>query len=450
LSTTAYIRLDRLHLKNFRCFDAYELAFHEALTVLVAENGQGKTAVLDATAIALGPLVDSLADTHQYQGFDRTDIRLTRMQDGTMRANLPTTFVAEGYIAGKPVKWRRDLKKHGARSRSSTKDTEALRTTARQLLTEQGSGYVLPFVAFYGTGRLWSERRLTKGKKATGLSAKGRFSAYTDCLSSISSFRGFLVWYSQRMNEIGAPIFKEELSLSLPLITAVDEAVKTVLEPVGWDKLGWDKVQQSLTVTHSVHGELPLSVLSDGVRNMVALIGDIAYRCAILNTHLGKEAARQTPGVLLIDEVDMHLHPRWQQSVLTLLQQAFPQMQIIVTTHSPHVLSAVNAESIRVVDVTSKSATVPGIQTRGVESADVLAWVMNVNPVPRVKEAQWASDYRAYVQSGKHNSSKAMRLRKRLVKHFGPQHPVIVELETLERLQEFRRVKKLGKKNKAR
>ena len=94
-------------------------------------------------------------------------------------------------------------------------------------------------------------------------------------------------------------------------------------------------------VEHPEYGRLPLSSLSDGVRNMIALIADIAHRCARLNPHLSEEAARQTPGVLLIDEVDMHLHPRWQQLVVDLLRKAFPSLQIILSTHSPHVLSTV-------------------------------------------------------------------------------------------------------------
>ena len=63
-------------------------------------------------------------------------------------------------------------------------------------------------------------------------------------------------------------------------------------------------------VKHPKYGRLPLSALSDGVRNMIGLIADIAHRCARLNPHLSEDVARQTPGVLLIDEVDMHLHPR--------------------------------------------------------------------------------------------------------------------------------------------
>ena len=174
-------------------------------------------------------------------------------------------------------------------------------------------------------------------------------SGYTDCLSSSSSFKGMVAWYENKWNETRDPRFSTELSKNLPLLAAVQKATRVVLEPTGWCELDWDFEKKSLVVGHRDYGRLPLSALSDGVRNMVALIADIARRCASLNPHLSEEAAQLTPGVLLIDEVDMHLHPRWQQLIVDLLRKAFPAMQMILTTHSPHVLSTVDKESIRVI-----------------------------------------------------------------------------------------------------
>jgi predicted ATP-binding protein involved in virulence len=109
-----------------------------------------------------------------------------------------------------------------------------------------------------------------------------------------------------------------------------------------------------------------------------------------LNPRLSADAARETPGVLLNDEVDMHLHPRWQQLVIELLGNAFSALQVIVMTHSPHVLSTVDKDSIRVIRVRDGQGIVetPLLQTRGVESADVLASVMGVDPMPQIPEAR--------------------------------------------------------------
>jgi predicted ATP-binding protein involved in virulence len=93
---------------------------------------------------------------------------------------------------------------------------------------------------------------------------------------------------------------------------------------------------------HDQHGELSVALLSDGIRNMIGMVADIAFRATKLNPQFGFLAAKETPGVVLIDEVDMHLHPEWQQVVLQSLTTAFPALQFIVTTHSPQVLTTVN------------------------------------------------------------------------------------------------------------
>lgn len=195
-----------------------------------------------------------------------------------------------------------------------------------------------------------------------------------------------------------------------------------------------------ISIEHPSRGRLPLQFLSDGIQNMVALVADLAYRCVVLNPHLGEAAARETCGVVLIDEIDMHLHPRWQQVVVELIRKAFPKIQFIVTTHSPQVLSTVGNESIRLIrlDGAAASVTKPRYQTRGIESADILARLMDVDPVPQVEEARWLSEYRALLQLSKQQSPEAAELWEKIVSHFGADNPVLSEIAVLRRFQEFR------------
>lgn len=240
MTSTKLLQLDRLALRNYRCFANCTIDLHEELTVFVAENGRGKTAILDAIGIALGMFVDAVAGT-RHQGFDRTDVRLVKADTGAMAPGLPTEFAADGYVDGQPLHWSRALRKYTLRARSSTKDAKSLVLAAQSLsqrLTvsdgqNAGAASTLPLVAFYGTGRLWSEHRLTEGKKRYARDASGRISGYTDCLSSSSSFKGVVAWYENKMSEIGDPKFARELSKNVPLVTAVQEAVRVVLEPTG-------------------------------------------------------------------------------------------------------------------------------------------------------------------------------------------------------------------------
>lgn len=73
---------------------------------------------------------------------------------------------------------------------------------------------------------------------------------------------------------------------------------------------------------------------------------ELAFRCYILNSHLGSEAARLTDGVVLIDEVDLHLHPSWQMHVVNDLQKAFPRIQFVMTTHAPLIISSLKEGNI--------------------------------------------------------------------------------------------------------
>ena len=113
---------------------------------------------------------------------------------------------------------------------------------------------------------------------------------------------------------------------------------------------------------------LPFSFLSDGYRNMVALVADVAWRAAVLNPHLGKDAAARSEGVVLIDEIDLHLHPRWQRRVLGNLRRTFPGLQFVTTTHSPQVIASARREEVRVLEKNRLVPLQPFVEGRDTNS----------------------------------------------------------------------------------
>lgn len=434
------LRLDRLSLNNFRCFARCEVEFHHSLTVLVAENGSGKTAVLDAAGAALSVFVNALFPLEKVQRIERTDVRLIPGQERRMAPCLPTEYEAEATVQAEMVTWRSAVRKYGDKVRPSTAHLSPLKTAAQPFLSDTT---VLPLIAYYGTGRLWGEHRLTEFRRSSVTNVEERVAGYADCLSSSSSFKGISSWFEHRARQMALPAYRESLPANLAMIAGVKHAADTVLRPTGWSNVDWDPDLHTLTAEHETQGRLPLSMLSDGVRTMLALVADVARRCVSLNPHLSDQATTKTPGVLIVDEVDMHLHPRWQQQVLGLLQSAFPALQIIVSTHSPHVLSTVDKSSIRVLHIKNGDVAIetPLIQTRGVESADVLATVMDVDPVPQLEESSDVSAYRALIEDGKADAPETVALRQRLIAHFGESHPVMLECDRLIRFQRFRLAK---------
>lgn len=474
MSENTLLRIDKLLLENYRCFSKCPVDFHPKVTVIVAENAGGKTAILDALRIALLPFVTGIGKAKHCPGFLRSDMRgydhetgISGEAVGLPTSDMPTCFIAAGVISGQPTQWRRERSERELFGQTTRKDMDHVRRLARNLTERiysesrdggRGEQSPLPVVAYYGTGRLYSEPRLTKVKRWLAQSSNTRMSAYLDCLSPSSSYKSFSTWFGQRWENISESSSRAEGFQGRPenQITAVREAVKVVLEPTGWVTMDWqsaDKDDEGRTygigyiqVENSGGEKVPLFTQSDGIRNMVALVGDLAHRCVRLNPHLGEAAARETSGIVMIDEVDMHLHPQWQQRVVELLRTAFPKVQFVLTTHSPHVLSTVEANSIRVVQIGAdgigRTDSVLS-QTRGDESGNVLSRVMNVNPVPNIGPARVLSTYRGMVQMGLDETEKAQRIWQHLVFRFGENHHLLQEAAVLRDLQVFKREHKL-------
>ena len=127
---------------------------------------------------------------------------------------------------------------------------------------------------------------------------------------------------------------------------------------------------------------LPLRLLSSGFRTMLGMVLDIAYRMAILNPDLLDQIILSTPGIVLIDEIDMHLHPNWQWKVIKALQTTFPKVQFIATTHSPIIVASCKDENMIVLNPIDQFLDMPsevsqGYTVKGWQVNDVLEQCMD-------------------------------------------------------------------------
>ena len=160
-----------------------------------------------------------------------------------------------------------------------------------------------------------------------------RFRGYRNCLQTTSTFSLFLKWY--RGKEL-ARLQKGEASDQLIVVKqAIIDSLpncKNIYYEFDTDK------EQTLMVEFKDGRTLPFSYLSDGTRNILALIGDIAHRCVLLNPHFKTQATQNTEGVVLIDELDLHLHPDWQKKMIKSLRAVFPKIQFIASSHSPFLI----------------------------------------------------------------------------------------------------------------
>lgn len=440
VSTDASLRIDYLRLTNYRCFADLEITFDPRLTVLVANNGQGKTAVLDAIATALGPFVGAF-DDGKDRAFERDDIRLLRAGDSNRMelADGGVKLESMGVVNYETASWKRQLA--GPKSRTTRKDAQVLTAAGKRLQSQvrqeteaMTTGTCLPIVAYYPTDRLWNLRRVPY----KALPRTSRMVGYTHCLESGSDFHLMADWFRywsysalerhHKAQQENRNPYSSEPDFALE---AVRTAINLCLEPSGWGDMDFSIERQEIVARHPQFGQLPVAMLSDGIRSMLTLVADIAFRTVKLNPNLGPAAATETDGIVLIDEVDMHLHPAWQQTVLTSLSEAFPRIQFIVTTHSPQVLSTVRSQSVRLLsrDIASNSmASQPIANTYGEPSGDVLESVMHVDPQPPVAEREDLRRLTELVDQGQYGLDEASHLLNELKQALGEKHPQLQRL----------------------
>jgi predicted ATP-binding protein involved in virulence len=456
------MKIEEIIIKNFRCFEQLEVTFHPQMTVLIAANGGGKTSILDAVRIAVWPFVkgfDLGSQTGKSATIQIDDVRLEKQINDNMepkeKTEVNTTGVWDDNGQVKTwLQWRDSIKK-GTNSKGDASTAELTNQYAKSMQKKvfEGKEQIdLPLIAYLGTGRLWYQSRYSSEAADVVLSKTeySRTSGYLNCLSQGSSLKHFVDWYgwiyrSYREEQIKALeqgySWGEPGSHFLQTIKAIQFAVNCLIEKqTGWKDIAYSSShEQQIVLTHPQHGTLPLERLSDGLRNMVAMVADLAYRCVKLNPHLGAEATIKTHGIVMIDEVDMFLHPSWQQRVISSLRQAFPNIQFIVTTHSPQVLSTVPKECIRVLSTNSQGediAATPLAASYGEPSNDVLQAIMHVDPQPPVPEKRLLDELTSLVDQGEYQSSRAKELFTKLKQTLNEQHPQILKIERSIRRQE--------------
>ena len=442
------LKINKLYLDNYRCFKDFTIDFHDQLTVLVATNGKGKTAILDAIAVAFGTFVNStgLARGSVFHRSDVQKIKARETKTNEMEEVYPLVLEANGLINNEVTHWSREL--HKPKGATTTKDTKSLIQYGQDIRNKvvHKVDEIIPLISYYGTGRLWGLKKITLNKKQHETS---RLSGYIDCLDPLSSYKSFESWYVDiclaelelKIEEIE----KNNLDISNNEFTSIRKSIQQAVNHIvekntGWKDIVYKKRAETIVAQNETFGELSLMQLSDGIRNMIGLVADIAYRAVKLNPHL-ENAPKQTPGIVLIDEVDMHLHPKWQQTVLTDLTKAFPNIQFIVTTHSPQVLSTVKKEQIRILG--ENVVSTPSTHSFGEDSSVLLAELMNVSPLPPLEIVEKRKEYQRLIEDREYESPRAKQLQKELIENYGENSEFIIQTEML--IRRFEALKKVGK-----
>jgi len=431
-----------LHIQNFRRFEDLKVSFEEDLTVLVARNGHGKSSILEAVTILLGTFVGAF-DLGRAKGITPRDARRS-LQSGTNEprqdwpvrvggtVQFPMPFGPDHEM---PLDHQLARTLAGPKSRTTRMEVESLTIYGHHLqrLIHQAEDVELPIIAYYGTGRLWKAHKNIQRKQVL---TQNRSLGYEDCLSPASNFVQVQQWMDRASRARIQELERKENDLWGPRLKGIQQAVDFVLVEEGWTEFAYSYDYEELSMLHPDHGRLAVSQMSDGVRGVVSLVADLAFRCMRLNSFMGENAVQETKGIVLIDEVDQHLHPGWQQRILTALRRAFPQVQFIVTTHSPEVLTTVESRQIRILKDGKCYGAPAG--ALGAESSRLLQAVLGLKSLrPPVNEVDELNEYLELVYTGRWKDPRAVALRQKLDQLYQGEEPALLEADLQIENQEW-------------
>lgn len=368
-----------MKLKNFRCFTDQEIDFNNSFNLIVGNNGFGKTSILEAVSIGISGYLNEIKSLlpNDKRNIQSEDIRLKRNPISELTEFQPIYPVELSFdIELNEVNYyftRTKEKKGGNTLFNKGSEIKELSNKANDIL-ENGKKEILPAFAYHGTGRVWAKSSVPNKDFDTN----NRVFGYKNCINPMSNEKQYVKWIEDmRIYEL------DESTESVELQTLYRAAEKFLGEG---SKVRYQRKEKQIMVTLPNGNSMHYSKLSDGYKNALGIVFDTAFRMIKLNPWLKERVIDETPGIILIDEIDLHLHPSWQKRIINDMKNAFPKMQIIATTHAPIVISSCNKNELIVLnseidDNLDINVTIKGseISTKGWLAENILVDIMGVD-----------------------------------------------------------------------
>lgn len=355
-------KIQELALFNYRRFENREFMLNPRMNVFAGKNGSGKTTILEAANVMLGAYLaayKTYVPSRFVYSIKSTDVRQkaqisedsTILTTGTIsQYPCKISCTAKWDDKDKTIGFQRVILKEDARTKFGGSNPMQPTVIAWEKEISKAdhsdSKVILPLVLYLSTARLWKDGNKKSEKKGVF----SRTDAYSHCLDAQHgldmAFRYLDTLKSVAVEENGGKLFPAYEAI----LKAVNEAFREELQP-GEEIIFSTKYEDDMIALKTIEGAiLPFQMLSDGYRNVIKIILDIATRMCILNPYLKEEALKKTPGIVLIDEVDLSLHPTWQKRIIGILKEQFPRIQFICATHSPFIIQSLEKGELITLD----------------------------------------------------------------------------------------------------
>lgn len=355
--------LEKVQLKNYKAIEELEIDLTPGINVLIGDNGAGKTSVLEGIAVALGGLFVNVTGV-RTKNIVKEDIRVLVNPIGDSSTALSYCGPALAGCSlktcdGNDFSWNRV--KEDLSSTHTKIDDKSVCTWMKKLTNQTDS--ILPLISFQSAARVWKVRR---GDFGTELQKKldDRRCGYIGCLDCSMDVKSIQQWcmkqevmvvHKGKVREYET--FKHIISTFMREINELDIAPEIYYSPQ-FGELAYKDNREDMAI----------SKLSAGYQSLLWMIMDLAYRVCLLNPELGDPS--EIKGIVLIDEIDMHLHPKWQWNIIKALQTTFENVQFIIATHSPIVISSAKEANLILLDGNQNVTYLPDCYGYAVE--DVL------------------------------------------------------------------------------
>lgn len=448
-------RIKELTVTNYRKFEQKTFQLNPTMNVFAGKNGSGKTAALEAAVVMMGAYLSAYKTyvPSQYvfnlsgdpENGDAHKKVLTSQQEDVLTAGGVAQYpckVSCTAIWGEEsneVSFQRIIEKEGSRTKFNGKNPMQPKVVeweeAISKADHSDEASILPLVLYLSSARLWNENNSTKKK-----SLYGRTEAFNHCLDKKHGAE-LAFGYIRKFKNIAV---EEREGKSFPaydaILDAINEAFGDELSP-GERVIFSTRYERDIVALQMKDGTVvPFTSLSDGYRNVIKIIVDIATRMCILNPYQKENVLKNTPGIVVIDEIDLSLHPTWQRKIIGILKELFPKIQFICATHSPFIIQSLEEGELITLDQPLDS------EYSGESIEDIAEDIMGVKMVQysikKQKMYEAAQDYlKALERAESQKDLDALRNKMNRLEALYSENPAYLAVIEQERLVKEQEVK---------
>ncbi len=401
--------IEKLKLENYRLFKSFECEFSEGVNLVIGDNGAGKTSLLSA--------ITRLMSVNVYDSYDEMDLdpvepyrKVDKLGDATLSITTSYPVQISGKIWGEntEIRWIDDKRVNVC---------GYLNTIQKKVEDFDG---VWPLINYQSFDRIWSVGFNNGESVSVEIGLSDRKDGYKDCLYGRGQDKKIETWcLKMAMLEFERKKTVHEFERFKHIIKVFFQTIEDVEQDFEIDYSS----EISGLVMKTDENIYPLYELSTGYKAVLSMIMELAYRSTLLNPDLPVDSVEQD-GIVVIDEIDAHLHPKWQWRVVDALVKCFPKVQFIIATHSPIVIAA--TKNARIISLEPDGKVSYLDEAFGYNVSDVLDLKQGSSAVPKVTALYMERLEKALDED---NLAEADMIVSQAMKEFGEESPAYKELK---------------------